>query len=118
MILPQALVLIACTLAPAELREAIAAYLQTRTDADAARQLEEIVARADATAESVLAALRASDAPIMAEMPEQIPYRNQLLLATISAPLEHADQPRPVVLDISNGKAAAELGLRNAIVVY
>ncbi|MFO0982859.1 MAG: hypothetical protein U1E76_14200 [Planctomycetota bacterium] len=65
---------------------AIDACLQVRAEVEASRQLEAILARADATPEAVLAALHASEGSVAAETELAIPYCNQLLLARVRAP--------------------------------
>jgi pimeloyl-ACP methyl ester carboxylesterase len=107
--------------APEELRRAVEAYFGEASESAAAKLLEQLVTRADATAENVLAAVGASNAPLAASMDFNVPYRDQLLAATVRVPEGHSRSgPRlPVVFDVSGGAAADWLKLGNdAIVVF
>lgn len=106
--------------APPELRMAVEAYLGEREEAAAARLLEALVRRPDATPDNVRAALIASDAPLAHEMNLLVPHKDQLLAATIEMPEGHGHTgPRlPVVFDIAKGDMASWLNFSGAVVVF
>jgi pimeloyl-ACP methyl ester carboxylesterase len=107
--------------APPELRNVVEAYLAEREESTAGKLLEEVLRRPDATGPNVLAAVIASDAPVVASMDLHVPHKDQLLVATVRAPEGHARSgPRlPVVFDIGNGPSVAHLSLeRDAVVAF
>jgi hypothetical protein len=105
------------TAAGSGLAEAVEAYLAATGEAEAARLLERILSRPDATPEGVLAAVQATPrGPIPDGI--QVPWRDQLLQVRLRWPAGHGREgPRlPLVLDISGGNVADQLGLLGVIV--
>jgi hypothetical protein len=108
---------------PAALRTAVEAYLGECAEAAAAKLLDALVARPDATPEAVLAAIVASDAPLAKSMTLLVPHKSQLLETTIEMPESHVRYghagPRiPVVFDIAKGDFASWVKYDAAVVAY
>jgi pimeloyl-ACP methyl ester carboxylesterase len=107
--------------APPELRKAVEAYLAEKSEATAAKLLDELIRRPDATPDNVLSAVLEPPAAAPASGELLVPWKDQLLAATVRVPEGHAraSAPLPVVFDIAGGDSSAHLALdRDAIVAF
>lgn len=98
--------------APPELRKAVDAYLAEKSEATAAKLLDDLLKRPDAMPENVLSAVLEPPAAI-ASGKLLVPWKDQLLEATVRVPEGQGGTkaPLPVVFDIAGGDSSAWLKL-------
>jgi hypothetical protein len=104
---------------PPALQAAVDAYLAEGDDTLADEQLKALVVQAAGKERALLLAVKAASAPLPRTFPWSVPYRGQLLVATVTVPDGHdrSGARLPVILDISGGGNLARLGLRDVITV-
>lgn len=105
--------------APPELKKAVEAYLDEKSEATAATLLDALARRPDATAENVLSAVLEPPAAAPASGDLLVPWKEQHLSTTVRAPAGHvrSSAPLPVVFDISGGESSPWLKLDETAIV-